>query len=143
MARSCSCFGTGWQQVLVKHGGIYIRVHPCRLKLEEYPSHEKTKTNYSEYSGKHIDCSSKASNIDSNIASDSEDSDSEKEEYEGSDINRRNETIVTEPNEQHIPLGDGRDKDQDDTVNTANKKKSNVLKKGMDIKYKINDDEDD
>ena len=50
---------------------------------------------------------------------------------------------MTEPNEQHIPLGDGRDKDQDDTVNTANKKKSNVLKKGMDIKYKINDDGDD
>ena len=46
--------GQDGQQVLVKHGGIYIRVHPCRLKLEEYPSHEKIKTNYNEYSEKPI-----------------------------------------------------------------------------------------
>ena len=53
--------GQDGQQVLVKHGVIYIRIHPCRLKLEECPSREKTKGNYSE---KPIDCSNKVSNID-------------------------------------------------------------------------------
>ena len=31
--------GQDSQQVLVKHGGVYIRVHPCRLMLDD-PSHE-------------------------------------------------------------------------------------------------------
>ena len=31
--------GQDGQQVLVKHGGVYIRVHPCRLKLEDIFGH--------------------------------------------------------------------------------------------------------
>ena len=30
-------FGQDGQQVLVKHGGVYVRVHPCRLRLEKEP----------------------------------------------------------------------------------------------------------
>ena len=31
----CTVLGQEGQQVLVKHGGVYLRVHPCRLSLEK------------------------------------------------------------------------------------------------------------
>ena len=140
--------GQDGQQVLVKHGGIYIRVHPCSLKLEEYPSRGKIKANYGE---KLIDCS-KANKIDSrndNVhsqnfdeQSSSEESDNEKEEND-TEINR-NKTITMEPNDQHIVPGDERDKDQNYVDNTdSTRQYTGVLRKGMHVKYKINDDGDD
>ena len=35
MERSGTVIGQDGQQVLVKHGESYVKVHPCRLLLEE------------------------------------------------------------------------------------------------------------
>ena len=35
MERSGTVIGQDGQQVLVKHGGSYVRVHPCHLLLEQ------------------------------------------------------------------------------------------------------------
>ena len=37
MEGSSQCFRSHGQQVLVKHGSHYIRVHPCRSTLERTP----------------------------------------------------------------------------------------------------------
>ena len=49
-----------------------------------------------------------------------------------------------EPNDQHMVPGDERDKDQNDVDNTdSTRQYTGVLRKGMHVKYKINDDGDD
>ena len=37
--------GQDGQQVLVKYGSHYVRVHPCRLALEKLQDNSKTNTN--------------------------------------------------------------------------------------------------
>ena len=109
----------------MKHGGVYIRVHPCRLKLEEYRSYGKNlDCSKANTGGSHIEDNVHSQNIDEQ--SSSEMSDDEKEDTEMN----RDETIIMEPNDQHISLGDARGIEQNNGDNTADTRNSNgVLKR--------------
>merc|ERR1711874_215963 len=93
--------------------------------------------------GNNID--SRNDNVHSQILdeqSSSEVSDDEKEEND-TEMNR-NKTIMMEPNDQHIVPGDERGKDHNYVDNTdSTRQYTGVLRKGMHVKYKINDDGDD
>ena len=121
--------GTDSQQVLLKHGGSYVRVHSCRVMLQK-DSFEKGDI---DQSVENLDKSSQHSssvNIDSNepsaiLSSSSSDEESNEDEYH--DVLERNEqesVIAATPTVSN-------------SVNSASSKSKvdSQLKRGIDVEY--------
>ena len=121
--------GTDSQQVLLKHGGSYVRVHSCRVMLQK-ESFEKGDI---DHSVENLDKSSQHSssvNIDTNepsgiLSSSSSDEESNEDEYH--DVLERNEqgsVIAATPTVSN-------------SVNSASckSKVGSQLKRGIDVEY--------
>ena len=122
--------GQDGQQVLVKHGGIYVRVHPCRLMLVNSDcSSNKQETSTAINNESRQDKDSHHS-YDENSQSSSD------EGFDSAENDDAQKEIEIEP-----PLPSGvLSNNQNNTNDTAQKKIT--LKKGMHVRYKTKDDGD-
>ena len=119
--------GQDGQQVLVKHGGIYVRVHPCRLMLVNSDcSSNKQET-------------STSMNNESKQDKDSHHSDDENSSQSSSDegIDSAEDDDAQKEIEPHLP-SDVSSNNQHSENDTTQKKIT--LKKGMHVRYKTKDD---
>ena len=128
--------GQDGQQVLVKHGGVYVRVHPCRLSLVEIckPSNkQETLTPTTEVSTKNDGLQKNVKDSGDHSSLDESDDDDELVEHG---------TSATVENEQNgidiSPSQIGSPENQSNVDVTQNKI---TLKKGMHVSYKVKDDE--
>ena len=149
------------QQVLLKHGGVYIRVHPCRLTLCEETNNSKvTTTGNQNVDKKHVlENSSKFTIeeetsiprpietddnplIEASQQADSEIEDSSDESYEevqndininneNSDINNEPHDINNEPSNQTL--------NNTQQINHQSAHTNQVLKKGVNVRFKVDE----
>ena len=159
--------GQDGQQVLVKHGGVYVRVHPCRLKLDKQYRQQNSVSSEKPFTCSKCEnekcvsekcnsdqCNSDDLQMEDNVHGESFDgqnisdtSDDEGKVNDDIDSSGRNETAIMDPaDNQDASLRNDREQQQqiDDVGETAIPRKSNdALKKGMYVKYRINEDEED
>ena len=117
--------GQDGQQVLVKHGGVYVRVHPCRLSLENLSSRKQ-------------ETSTTVSDVSTQVDTDHRKYERSNSDYSSSDESDKATNDDNEQNDVEVSLS------PQSTINNQNDnpKKSITLKKGMHVRYKVKDDED-
>ena len=128
------------QQVLVKHGGCYVRVHPCRLMLEKSDHHRRFKGS-STCSGEDVQCQTQnGRDVSDDTGSDEENSQSspQRDSLEGGpdSSEQSNLQVSNQRDVVEISQEEKAEVEQSNSDYTPDSRKDEVLpKKGMDISF--------
>ena len=149
--------GQDGQQVLIKHGGVYVRVHPCRLALEGNPIrktvHVQNNLKQTHKNRKHGTEENQISRSQYDTSDSEEDRDENRPNTEGSRSNQNfqdtQETVVQEADIQNSESGENAEEDNSHTTEATNSRSrinevetgpvvssEPKVKRDMKIKYK-------
>ena len=134
-----SVLGQDGQQILIKHGSYYVRVHPCRVKLVQ-SENQPEKNIVKEYlpSNHREEEHQTPSNITREYQESSEDSDNESINEPKSDVlPTQNALPIEEPEQAVSPT---QDVSPTETVKPKEKQAQLKLKPNLHLKYKDNND---
>ena len=132
--------GTDSQQVLLKHGGIYVRVHSCRVVLQRQESKLDTQENVELDSENEIKEDQKVDDCDTSTSENESQSEaSNSSEYDVA--NDHEETTDAENNTRIEEPEDNVEQQEDEVSNNTPRiaHPSAPMKKGMMIEYREND----
>ena len=153
--------GQDGQQVLVKHGGVYVRVHPCRLSLEKgyYKRKEnknnKTSNNKKSTNENAVEKSTNENSVEKSTFNPNSDSESSSEETTSSEVsdNESEENQSEEESEENSNTDEHDSNLSQDSSNDTHENnviQSNVpnlvteptslLRKNATVEYKLNED---
>ena len=151
--------GQDGQQVLVKHGGIYVRVHPCRLSLENnadqrrkqstektnQPSKEKCHPELQSQEDSSSDGTSDEESEETSSSSENE-SDASQENNENSEENDENSEENDENSEENNENSEENNENNRDRPNHRSQNEQNrlnpLLRNNATVQYKLNADND-